>query len=39
MKVMTFSNSHFYIRNDIDAGWTLAIWKFRIFFNIRRNQG
>ena len=34
MRVKTFQHSRFYLRKDIDAGWTLAIWKLRIFFNV-----
>jgi hypothetical protein len=35
MKLMTFKRPRLYFRKDPDAGWTLALWKFRIFFNIR----
>jgi hypothetical protein len=36
MQLRTFEKSHFYLRKDTDAGWTLALWKWRIFFNMRR---
>lgn len=34
MRAIKFTSQRFYIRKDIDAGWTLAIWKWRFFFNI-----
>ncbi len=34
MKLMTFGRPAAYLRNDPDAGWTLALWKWRLFFNV-----
>lgn len=34
MKLMTFGRPAMYLRNDADAGWTLALWKWRLFFNV-----
>lgn len=34
MKLMTSGQPAMYLRNDADAGWTLALWKWRLFFNV-----
>lgn len=36
MIVMKFQKPRFYLHKDPDAGWTLALWKWRVFFSIRR---
>jgi len=36
MQIRTFVRSAFYLRNDPDAGWTLALWKWRVFFGMRK---
>ncbi len=35
---MKFSTPRLYLRKDPDAGWTLALWKWRLFFNMRRSS-
>ncbi len=37
MMTMRFQNPRLYLRKDPDAGWTLALWKWRIFFNMRKS--
>lgn len=34
MKLMTFGRPALYLRNDPDSGWSLALWKWRLFFNV-----
>ena len=34
MKLMIFCRPAVYLRNDPDAGWTLALWKLRLFLNV-----
>ena len=34
MKMMVFGRPAMYLRNDPDAGWTLALWKWRLLFNV-----
>jgi hypothetical protein len=34
MKFARFKLSQFYLRRDPDAGWTLAVWKWRIAFQV-----
>lgn len=36
MMTMRFQKPRLYLRKDPDAGWTLALWKWRVFFNMRR---
>jgi len=36
MRLMTFNQARLYLRRDVDAGWTLALWKWRVFFNSAR---
>mgnify|MGYP000561812173 CR=1 FL=1 len=36
MQLRTFQKPRIYLRRDHDAGWTLALWKWRVFFNMRR---
>lgn len=36
MIVMKFTKPRFYLRKDPDAGWSLAFWKLRVFFNAMR---
>jgi hypothetical protein len=36
MQVRTFKTPQLWLRRDPDAGWTLAVWKWRVFFNMRR---
>lgn len=31
---MTFGRPALYLRNDPDAGWSLALWKWRLFFSV-----
>jgi hypothetical protein len=38
MQLRTFSQSKFYLRRDEDGGWTLALWKWRVFFDMRRRS-
>jgi hypothetical protein len=35
MKIDKFNQSRFYLRRDPDAGWTLALWKRRFFFEVK----
>ncbi len=35
MQIRTFKKPRFYLRNDPDVGWTLALWKWRVFFYMR----
>jgi hypothetical protein len=34
VKLIKFGRPALYLRNDPDAGWTLAVWKWRLFFNV-----
>lgn len=36
MIVMFFRKPKLYLRKDPDAGWTLALWKWRFMFNVIR---
>lgn len=36
MQVRKFKTPRLWLRRDPDAGWTLALWKWRVFFNMRR---
>ncbi len=36
MRMMFFTKPRMYLRKDPDAGWTLALWKLRVLFNVRR---
>jgi hypothetical protein len=36
MQIRKFKTRQFWLRRDPDAGWTLAVWKWRLFFNMRR---
>jgi hypothetical protein len=38
MIVMMFKRPHYYLRNDPDSGWTLAVWKWRFMFNVHRGE-
>ena len=38
MVLMKFQRPAFYVRKDPDAGWTLAVWKWRVFFNMYRRR-
>lgn len=38
MKIDKFNQSRFYLRRDPDAGWTLAVWKWRVFFQVVVNR-
>jgi hypothetical protein len=31
-----FKQPRLYLRKDPDAGWALALWRWRVFFNVRR---
>jgi hypothetical protein len=33
---MKFQKPRFYLRKDPDTGWSLAFWKWRFLFNVRR---
>lgn len=39
MVLMKFQRPAFYVRKDPDAGWTLAVWKWRLFFDVHRRRG
>jgi hypothetical protein len=30
-----FKQPRLYLRKDPDAGWALALWRWRVFFNVR----
>jgi hypothetical protein len=32
MHIRKFKRPRLYLRYDPDAGWTLAVWKWRVFF-------
>jgi len=34
MKVMRFNDARFYLRRDPDMGWHMALWKWRIAFQV-----
>lgn len=34
MIALKFNSPRYYVRQDPDAGWTMAFWKWRVFFNI-----
>ena len=34
MKLARFNKSMLYLRRDPDAGWTLAVGKWRVFFQV-----
>lgn len=34
MKVTRYQMPALYLRKDPDSGWTLAIWKWRVFFSV-----
>jgi hypothetical protein len=38
MKLMKFNKPALYLRRDPDAGWTLAVWKWRIAFQVVGQQ-
>lgn len=31
-----FKQPRLYLRKDPDVGWSLALWRWRVFFNVRR---
>jgi hypothetical protein len=35
VKIDKFNQARLYLRRDADAGWTLAVWKWRIFFEVK----
>jgi hypothetical protein len=38
MVLHKFEKPGFHLRKDPDAGWTLALWKWRVVFNVRRGS-
>jgi len=36
MVFMTFNKPRMYLRKDPDTGWTLALWKWRVMFNMHK---
>jgi hypothetical protein len=36
MVLHKFDKPSLYLRKDPDAGWTLALWKWRVMFNAHR---
>ena len=38
MIVMRFQKARLYLRKDPDSGWSLALWKWRLFFNVVRKR-
>lgn len=36
MKIMRFNKPSLYLRRDPDMGWHLALWKWRIAFQVAR---
>lgn len=38
MIAMKFKQPRLYLRKDADAGWSLAVWRWRVFFNVRRSH-
>lgn len=35
MRIMKFHKPRIYLRRDPDAGLTLAVWKLRVFFQVK----